>query len=238
MSEKKLQITLFLILFLSFSYFYQGGGANQNARLDQIRSIVELHQLNLKPFAGSHDIVRIKGKVYPNKAPGISLIGVIPYFLVSRLRPWITDLFSTTTYHLFSCYLLTVLVVGLPCAWGGVIFYRLLGLFSRPSGPRLICTLGLFLGTPAFAYATALYGHMLGAMLALISFYLLFKYLVLRRDAPRARLFLFLAGLSGGGAAVVEYPTGFIVAVLSLYCLVRALVESPKRWKLFLTLPV
>lgn len=233
MSDRKLQITLFLVLFFSFGYFYQGGGANQNARLDQIRSMVELGQFNLKPFAGSHDIVRIKGKVYPNKAPGISLIGVVPYFLVSRLKSLIVEMSSTTFYHLFSCYLVTVLVVGLPSAWGGLIFYRLLGLFHQSPVPRLICTLALFLGTPAFAYATALYGHMLGLVLALVCFYLLYKYLVLRPAAPHARFFLFLAGLSGSAAVVVEYGTVIIVVVLSLYCLTRALLNSLQRGKLF-----
>ncbi len=232
MAEKKLEITLFIVLFLSFSYFYQGGGANQNARLDQIRSIVELGQLNLKPFAGSHDTVRVNGKIYSNKAPGVSLIGVLPYYLVSRLKSQIAEIFSTKFYHLFSCYLVTVLVVGMTCAWGGVIFFRLLGLFHEKSFPRLICTLGLFLGTPAFAYSTSLYGHMPGLVLALTCFYLLYKYLVLQPPSPSSRFYVFLAGLSGGGAVVFEYPTIFIVTVLGLYCVIRALLISPRRMML------
>ncbi len=228
-AEKKLEITLFLTLFLTFSFFYQGGGANQNARLDMTRSIVELGQLNLKPFAGSHDIVRIDGKVYSNKAPGVSLAGVVPYYLVSRLKSPIVEVFSPTFYHLFSCYLVTVLVVGLISAWGGVIFFRLLGLFHEAPVPRLICTLGLFLGTPVFSYSTSLYGHVPGLVLALACFYLLYKYLVLQPDAPRSRLYVFLAGLSGGSAVAFEYPTAFIVLVLGLYCIIRAVLAAPKR---------
>lgn len=228
-AERKLETTLFLVLFLTFSYFYQGGGANQNARLDMIRSIVELGQLNLKPFTGTHDTVRIEGKVYSNKAPGVSLVGVIPYYLVSRLQSPITAVFSPVFYHLFSGYLVTVLVVGLASAFGGVIFFRLLGLFHEPPGPRLICTAGLFLGTPVFAYSTALYGHVPGMVLALVCFYLLYKYLVLRPEAPRSRVYVFLAGLSGAAAVLFEYPTAFLVAVPGLYCIIRAILAEPRR---------
>lgn len=228
-AEKRLEITLFLVLFLSFAYFYQGGGANQNARLDQIRSIVELGQLNLKPFTGTHDIVRVKNKTYPNKAPGISLLGVVPYYLVSRLKPIVVSRFSEDFYHLLSCYLVTVAVAAIPCAFGGVVFFRLLGLFHAGIWPRLICTLGLFLGTPAFAYSTVIYGHMVSSVLTVVSFYLLYKYLCVRPDAPRASLFIFLAGLSGGAAVLTEYPAILIVFATSLYCLIYAFSKHSER---------
>jgi len=223
------EVVLALLIFVSFAYFYQGGGANQNARLDQIRSIVELGQLNLKPFAGSHDIVQVGSKTYPNKAPGISLIGVVPYYLISRLKPVVVRWWSADTYQLLSCYLVTVLVVGITGALGSVVFFRLLGLFHPGVGPRLICTLGLFLGTPAFAYSTVLYGHMVSAILSVISFYLLYKYLCVRPDAPRASLFIFLAGLAGGWAVVTEYPVLVIVTALSFFCYFMSLVQNRRK---------
>ncbi len=228
-SERTIEIALFLVLLFSFAFFYQGGGANQNSRFDQMRSIVELHQLNLKPFAASHDIVQVdpppgsgaRAKTYPNKAPGMSLVGAAPYFLISRLKPVLVSAFSEDFYHLFTCWLTTVIVVGIPCAYGGVVFFRLLGLFHSAVYPRLLCTLGLFLGTPAFAYSTVLYGHMVGSVLTVVSFYLLLKYGVLFPRKRRASLFVFLSGLAGGWAVVTEYPTIIIVVFLSLYCFFR-----------------
>jgi hypothetical protein len=215
----RLEIALFLVLFLSFAYFYQGGGANQNARLGQTRAIVEKGQLH---FSGirvpTHDTVTVDGKVYPNKAPGMSLLGVGPYFLISRLQGTLTGLFSEDFYHLFSCWLVTVLIVAFPCALGGVIFFRLLGLFHPAVAPRLVCTLALFLGTPAFAYSTVVYGHMVSSVLTVISFYLLLKYLVFEPSASRGSLFIFLSGLAGGWAVVTEYPTAVIVLTLTLFC--------------------
>ena len=226
----KIEITLFLVLFLSFSYFYQGGGANQNARLGQMRAVVEKGQLHYRGIrVPTHDVVTRNGKVYPNKAPGISLSGVAPYFLISRLKGIIIELSSEDFYHLFSCYLITVLLVGLPCALGGVIFFRLLGLFHPAAIPRLICTLALFLGTPAFAYSTVLYGHMVSSVLTMVGFYLLYKYLILGPDSPRAGWYIFLAGLASGWAVVTEYPTALIVTVLALYCFIHAIFRNGIR---------
>lgn len=228
--NNKLEITLFFVLFLSFAYFYQGGGANQNARLGQMRAVVEQGQLH---FGGvrvpTHDIVNVEGKNYPNKAPGMSLVGVGPYYLISRLKGTLTGLFSEDFYHLFSCWLVGVLIVGLPCALGGVVFFRLLGLFHPAIAPRLISTLALFLGTSAFAYSTVIYGHMVSSVLTVISFYLLLKYLVLEPDAPRGSLFIFLSGLAGGWAVVTEYPSAAIVTLLSVYCLVRGFGRTGSR---------
>ncbi len=225
--ETKIEIVLFLVLFLTFSYFYQGGGANQNARFGQMRAVAERGQLYYRGIrVPTHDSISHGGEVYPNKAPGMSLVGVTPYFLISRLEGVILNFFSEDFYHLAACYLITVLIAALPCALGGVVFFRLLGLFHRGIFPRLICTLGLFLGTPAFAYSTVIYGHMVSAVLSVVSFYLLYKYLVLEPGSGRNGLFIFLSGLAGGWAVVTEYPVALIVTVLSLYCLIHSFFRN------------
>lgn len=230
LKENKLEIALFLVLFVSFAYFYQGGGSNQNARLGQMRAVAEKGQLHFKGIrVPSHDVVNVDGKIYPNKAPGMSLAGVAPYFIISRLKGIITGISSEDFYHLFSCYLVTVILVALPCALGGVVFFRLLGLFHDSIIPRLICTLGLFLGTPVFAYSTVLYGHMVSSVLTVTSFYLLYKYLVLQPESPRAPRYIFLAGLSGGWAVVTENPTALIVTVLTIYCLIHSIFRAGSR---------
>ena len=226
----KLEVVIFLVLLISFAYFYQGGGANQNARLGQMRAVAEKGQLHYRGIrVPTHDTVTKNGKVYPNKAPGISLSGVAPYFLISRLKGIIIGFSSEDFYHLLSCYLITILLVAIPCALGGVVFFRLLGLFYPAAIPRLICTLALFLGTPVFAYSTVLYGHMVSSVLTIVAFYLLYKYLLLQSSSPRSGLYIFLAGLAGGWAAVTEYPTALIVTVLALYCFIHAIFRNGIR---------
>ena len=39
-----------MTLFASYGYFYQGGGWNQNSRFDQVRAIVENHQLEINEY--------------------------------------------------------------------------------------------------------------------------------------------------------------------------------------------
>jgi len=226
----KLEVVIFLVLLISFAYFYQGGGANQNARLGQMRAVAEKGQLHYRGIrVPTHDTVTRNGKVYPNKAPGISLSGVAPYFLISRLKGIIINISSEDFYHLLSCYLMTILLVAFPCALGGVVFFRLLGLFHPAAIPRVICTLALFLGTPAFAYSTVLYGHMVSSVLTIVAFYLLYKYLLLEPLAPRSGLYIFLAGFAGGWAVVTEYPTALIVTVLALYCFIHSIFRNGIR---------
>lgn len=195
-----------------------------------MRAVAEKGQLHYRGIrVPTHDIVNRNGNVYPNKAPGISLSGVAPYFLISRLKGIIIGSSSADFYHLLSCYIITIILVAIPCALGGVVFFRLLGLFHPAAIPRLICTLALFLGTPAFAYSTVLYGHMVSSVLTIVGFYLLYKYLLLEPDSPRAGRYVFLAGLAGGWAVVTEYPTGLIVTALALYCFIHSIFRNGIR---------
>jgi len=230
-AERRIEICLFLLLLFSFAYFYQGGGANQNARLDQARSIVEFGQLHLKGKASSHDIVQVGSKTYPNKAPGVSLMSALPFFLAVSLEKPVGLLLESRYFYLFVSYFVTVSVAGVICALGGVVFYRLLGFFDPDPRPRLLASLGLYLGTPAFAYATMLYGHMVASTFSLISFYLLYRATLAEPAAPRRRAWIFASGLIGGWAVVTEYPTLVLVGILSLFCFIRSF--SPRgRWLL------
>jgi len=220
--NRRLEKVLFFFLLFSFAYFYQGGGANQNARLDQARSIVEYAQLNLKGRASSHDIVQVGNRTYPNKAPGVSLMSTFPFFVASSLEPVVEMVLDSRYFYLFVSYFVTLSIAGFFCALGGVFFYRLLGFFDPSPGPRLLAVLALYLGTPAFAYATMLYGHMVASSLTIISFYLLYRALVAEPDRPRRVLSIFAAGLIGGWAVVTEYPAAAIVGVLALYCFSRS----------------
>ena len=46
----KLAALLGLASFLSFAYFYEGGGWNQNSRFDLLRAIVERHTLTIDAY--------------------------------------------------------------------------------------------------------------------------------------------------------------------------------------------
>jgi hypothetical protein len=49
-SRARLELAIFLLLFITYSYFFQGGLWIQNGRFDQVRSIVEHHRLEINDY--------------------------------------------------------------------------------------------------------------------------------------------------------------------------------------------
>src|SRR5258708_27998672 len=75
---------LFVLLFVSFAYFYQAGGWNQNSRFDLVRAITNEGTLNIDPFKNSTgDKAFHDGHYYSDKAPGLALTAV-PLVAVAR----------------------------------------------------------------------------------------------------------------------------------------------------------
>lgn len=86
----KVEITLFFLCFFSYGYFFHGGGANQNATYDQIRSVVEYGELSINRFAyNTHDISVYKGFVFPNKAPGLTFLSVPIGFVLFQSKKFL-----------------------------------------------------------------------------------------------------------------------------------------------------
>ena len=50
---KRTRAALFTLLFVSFAYFYQAGGWNQNSRFALVRAITNEHTLNIDPFSNA-----------------------------------------------------------------------------------------------------------------------------------------------------------------------------------------
>ena len=83
-SHRKAAILLGLVAFLSFIYFYEGGGWNQNSRFDLLRAIVERHTLQIDAFhENTQDKAHFRGHYYSDKAPGLVFLAV-PFALAAR----------------------------------------------------------------------------------------------------------------------------------------------------------
>ena len=77
-------ILLGLVAFLSFSYFYEGGGWNQNSRFDLLRAIVERHTLQIDAYhENTQDKAHFNGHYYSDKAPGLVFLAV-PFAVAAR----------------------------------------------------------------------------------------------------------------------------------------------------------
>jgi hypothetical protein len=83
LGHKHIACAIFVMLFASYSYFHQGGGWNQNSRFDQVRAIVENHQLEINEYflyqisSSSGDSVKVTRLAAPkyfdiNSIPGFA----------------------------------------------------------------------------------------------------------------------------------------------------------------------
>src|SRR6185295_13775222 len=78
------RLPLFTVLFVSYAYFYQAGGWNQNSRFNLVRAITNDHSLRVDPYHRSTgDQAFFDGHYYSDKAPGLSF-AALPAVAVTR----------------------------------------------------------------------------------------------------------------------------------------------------------
>src|SRR5260370_11539675 len=115
--HRKAAILLGVVTFLSFIFFYEGGGWNQNSRFDLLRAIVEQHTLRIDDYhENTQDKAHFQGHYYSDKAPGLVFLAV-PFAMVARpaLRIASVDPGSPRG-ELALSYVVSACVVALPTA--------------------------------------------------------------------------------------------------------------------------
>lgn len=230
--EKQIFILIFIILLVSYSYFFHFIGReswNATSRLALTYSLAERGTFRIDPYqTETGDKVYYRGHYYSDKAPGASLIAV-PFYLILKWMGVVSEKFMR--------YGLTLLVIGLPSALGALFFYRLTGLLQGYSlRQRTLVTLSYGLGTLAFPFSTIFYGHQLAAVLAVSSFYLLLQMKVRRNPGG---WILGSSGFLAGLAFLSDFPAGIILVLLFLYGLI--IMEDRKRilfWLAGAALPI
>lgn len=217
--EKKWAKLLFVFFFFSFSFFYQAGQDNENARLDQARTLVENGEFRINRYSfNTADVVEFEGGVYPNKAPGGTFLIVPHYWLFSTALSFL-PVSPATAEHLV-CWLINLTSLGLLsallCAAMFVVLRRMLG----RDADALFITLAYGLGTIAFPFSTILFSHQITAALL----FLAFAGLYLNKDelssgaaVNRLGAKLGFVGFLLGYAMTCEYPAAIAAAPIGLY---------------------
>ncbi len=187
--------------------------------------------------AASGDVSFFRGHFHPAKAPGISFVAVPAYFLIhgaERMAGADPDDWWTLTLN---AWLTSVFSVGLLSALGCVLFYRLAMMFSGGrSLESLLTTLTFAFGTMFFPYGTTLYEHNVIAVALLASFYLLFHVkesggsLDKTLSDSQAKLYVYLAGLCAGYAAITNYITAIVVVILGCYLIFGMRRKGGWQW--------
>src|SRR6059058_1368256 len=105
------------VSFLSFLYFYEGGGWNQNSRFDLLRAIVERHTLTIDAYhENTQDKANFRGHYYSDKAPGL-VFAAVPLALATRSVMGIAGVEVNSALGEYALsYVITAAAVGLPTA--------------------------------------------------------------------------------------------------------------------------
>jgi hypothetical protein len=181
-------------LYLTVALFEQG-----SYRIDAVR----------EHFGPVVDEAVSGGHFFSDKAPGASLLAVIPYAV---LRQFIDE--RRVSIHV----LLAIGRYAIMVPIGVATFFALEGLCSALSIGRAAtrwASLAYLLGTPAFHYSAAFFGHQIVAACFVAAFWLVVRQ---RGVATKsAYVQLALAGALLGMAGITEYQALIGVVILTLY---------------------
>jgi hypothetical protein len=212
-TSHRLAVLLFATVALTGAYFYQGGGWNQNSRLDLTRAMVEGGTLRIDALHGNTgDKALVRGAYYCDKAPGTSWLA-LPWYAAARA---VGRGLAPGPRLALGAYAATVGAVVLPSAAAAVAVAFLAGVVGVSLGWQVALALAYAFGTLALPYATLFYGHQPAAALLVGAFALL----AARRARP-------LAGLLLGASVTVEYPALLAVLVLLAYAVWRERRPGP-----------
>ncbi|MFO0676407.1 MAG: hypothetical protein U0169_07725 [Polyangiaceae bacterium] len=223
--ERRLSWLLFVVSWVTFAYFVQGPGPNQNSRFDLVRSVVELGTFSIDRYANNtFDKAAFGGRTFSDKAPGLSFASIPPYWVWTKIRHVEQVKRSSNRTSL---YLLTVLLVGFTSALASMaVFLSLRRLFVRTSA-ALAAVVAWQIGTNALAYSTLYVSHQFVAGLLACAFALVLAVARRHEIAPRRRLvFLAAAGFACGWSVISEYPSSIAVLAITVYGVIRV---GPKR---------
>jgi PA14 domain len=209
-----IEIALFVVAWLSFAYFYQAADQSTASRFDLIRALVEHHRLWINGYAGFNtaDIIELHGHIYPAKAPGGALTGLVPWILVTGFLRLLMS--PGAWFWALATYLTTVLSVSVAVALTAVVMYRCALLFGASAARAVALALTLSFATLMFPYATEFTGEPIAAACEFAAFYLL----ALPRGSEQWKRSLG-AGLLAGGGVICDFSTLLLAVAVAGYAL-------------------
>jgi len=196
---------------------------NERSRVYLTVAIVDHGSLSIdepvRRFGAINDWARCDGRYYTDKAPGSSFLGVVPYAAVrvfTKAQDWSIE----RLVNVMRTWVM--LPIGL---LGFFLLRRLLRRCGRPEPTVDIASLGWVLGTAAFHYSTAFYGHQIVGVALVGALGLVLD--AEREEARRRWLPMLGAGLLAGVAGLTEYQAVIPCGMLALYVVAGPLRRRP-----------
>ncbi|PDW04629.1 hypothetical protein [Candidatus Viridilinea mediisalina] len=244
-------LLIFFLLLISYAYVLpRWSDWNQNSRLNLVLAMVDDGTVKIDRYvANTGDYAIYEGHAYTDKPPGLSLMAVPVYHVLSPLLnlPVVearlaalgggaafaqtlqadgAGLGGERVRFALVQYVLTLAVVATSSAGLGVGFFLALQRLEVAPGPAAFGALAFGLATSAAPYAGNFYGHQLVAALLFGAFYVAWPH----ADSAvhgATRLALrpmwdpraLLCGLLLGWAVISEYPAVLPGSIIGLYAL-------------------
>ncbi|MEO8378523.1 MAG: hypothetical protein ABI779_02545 [Acidobacteriota bacterium] len=231
-SDRRIAAGLFLLTFVTYAYFFNGGGWNQNAQFDLARALVERQTLHIDGYrvnTGDISWSPVSGQwhAYINKPPGVSFLAAIPYALVYAVEHAAHVPVDQWFWVTLNAWIVTILTCGVTGALIPVLLFEAgrraqdaagRTSDSNPSRPvfralrpvsAMFIALAMAFGTIAFPFSTMLFAHVPAAFFLLLAFVWLDK-------RP------LLAGVAAGIAGLCFYICIPAAAVLFIGSWVRS----------------
>lgn len=221
-------------LFISYAYFYQAGGWNQNSRFALVRAIIEHHTTQIDPYQHhTGDRALWHGHYYSDKAPGASLLAVGPVALarsIARAAHVDPEDFPGIAW---TSYVAAVVTSGVFTVIAALMIFFVAQAWGSSERAALFAAAAYGVASPGWCYATLFMGHNLAAGCLMVSFGGV-VWLESER-ATHARLVAWMIGLSAGWAVVTEFQAAIPAALIGVAAL-RAMSRRPQRVGIFVGL--
>ncbi len=222
------------VVLVSYAYFYEGGGWNQNSRLDLVRAIVEQGTLRTDAYhQNTSDKAFANGHYYSDKAPGLALLAVPVAFAARPLmRAAGVDPESPRGLVDLS-YCVTLFAVALPMAAACLCLFWIALQLGSSASAATFAALALGLATPMWAYSTLFWGHALAGACLVFAFACALRLRAALGSTADGFWGLAL-GLAAGWATLTEYPSAPASAMVAGLALVLAWKDGQRRWRVIL----
>ena len=227
---RHISIKLFVLLFFTYGYFVQPiENAQVMTRLGLTLSLIEDKALTIDKFERyTKDKSPLNGHYYPDKPPGLSLLA-LPAVVVAREAIILTghdpasiaDSGPTTAFRIYA-YVATVSTVGLLTALAAVFVLRVALALGVSLEGALFGALAFGLGTPAFGWATAFFGHAAAGALLFFAFSLIVLLMTSRAGFPSFLRWQVMIGALLGLAVSVEIIAAVAGSAIGLFALAQA----------------
>jgi len=176
-SDRRLAVGIFILTFVTYAWFFGGGGWNQNAHFDLTRALVERQTFHIDGYrVNSGDIAwsNVSGQwhAYSNKPPGLPFLAAIPYAAIYHLERALHVPLDSWKWMTINVYLLTLIVVATSGAGIAVVLFRWARRHGDAAQAVLIALIG-GLATIVLPYSQLFFSPVPAALFLLLAFVVL-----------------------------------------------------------------